>query len=129
MSSQKVFGEVLAGPERRRRWSDDQKREIVSESFQEGAVALAVARRHGVSSGLLYTWRRKFGMNPMASAAGFVPVAVIGEPPVPAGRRQITAQESGVITIELPGGIRLRVGRGVDAVSLRLVLSVLGSVR
>ena len=31
--------------------------------------------------------------------------------------------------IELPGGIRLHVERGVDAASLRLVLSVLGSVR
>jgi transposase-like protein len=39
MSSQKVFREVLAGPERRRQWSGDEKREIVSESLQPSAVA------------------------------------------------------------------------------------------
>jgi transposase len=130
MSSDKVFGEVLAGPERRRRWSDDQKREIVSESLQPGAAALAVARRHGISSGLLYTWRRTFGAGLMPSSSGFVPVAVIGEPPVPEQRRHGTRPEpGGAIGIELPGGIRLHVERGVDAASLRLVLSVLGSVR
>ena len=129
MSSHSVLGEVLVGPERRRRWSADQKRAIVAESMEEGAVALAVARRHGISSGLLYTWRRKFGADLMPSAS-FVPVAVIGEPPVPAQPRRGARQErGGAISIELPGGIRLHVDRGVDASSLRLVLSVLGSVR
>lgn len=130
MSSDKVFGEVLAGPERRRRWSDAQKREIVSESLQPGAAALAVARRHGISSGLLYTWRRKLGATVMAPSSGFVPVAVIGEQPSPEQPRQGTrAEPGGAIGIELPCGIRLHVERGVDAASLRLVLSVLGSVR
>lgn len=49
MSSQKEFGEVLVGLEGRRRWSDDQKREIVSESLQEGAMALAVAQQIHIS--------------------------------------------------------------------------------
>jgi transposase len=101
--------------------------------LQPGAVALAVARRHGISSGLLYTWRRKFGSELLASSASFVPVAVIGEPgdaPAPGRPRQgIHAEPGGAIGIELPGGIRLRVERGVDAASLRLVLAVLGSVR
>jgi transposase len=30
--------EVITGPERRRRWSEDQKREIVAASFAPGAV-------------------------------------------------------------------------------------------
>ena len=130
MSIQKVFGEVLAGPERRRRWSADQKREIVSESLEEGAVALAVARRHGISSGLLYAWRRKFEAERMPSPTNFVPVSVADEPPIPAQPGQASRQEPGsAIGIELPGGIRLHVERGVDAASLRLVLSVLGSMR
>ncbi len=37
--------EVLTGPERRRRWSVDQKLAIVAESLQPGASPLAVARR------------------------------------------------------------------------------------
>ncbi len=47
--------EVLTGPERRRRWSVDQKLAIVAESLQPGASPLAVARRHGISSGHLCT--------------------------------------------------------------------------
>lgn len=129
MSSHTVLSEVLAGPERRRRWSADQKRSIVSESLEEGAVALAVARRHGISSSLLYTWRRKFGAD-LVPSPSFVPVAVRGEPAVPEQPGREGRQEpGGVIGIELPGGIRLHVDRGVDAAALRLVLSVLGSVR
>jgi hypothetical protein len=63
-------------------------------------------------------------------STSFVPVTVVGEPPVPAQPGQASRQEPGsAIGIELPGGIRLQVERGVDAASLRLVLSVLGSLR
>ena len=37
--------EVITGPERRRRWSEDQKRAIVAESLAPGAVISEVARR------------------------------------------------------------------------------------
>jgi transposase len=37
--------EVISGIERRRRWSEEQKRAIVAESFAPGAVVSEVARR------------------------------------------------------------------------------------
>jgi hypothetical protein len=37
--------EVITGPERRRRWSAEQKRTIVSESLAPGAVVTEIARR------------------------------------------------------------------------------------
>ena len=37
--------EVITGAERRRRWSEDQKRAIVAESLVPGAVVTDVARR------------------------------------------------------------------------------------
>ena len=43
-------GEVLAAPERRRRWSEDEKARIVGESLRPGAQVADIARRHGVSS-------------------------------------------------------------------------------
>ena len=38
--------EIITGPERRRRWSAAEKQAIVAESFEQGAVVSAVARRH-----------------------------------------------------------------------------------
>jgi transposase len=45
--------------ERRRRWSDDERLQILGEAFSPGAVVTQVARRHDVSTALIYTWRRK----------------------------------------------------------------------
>ena len=42
----------------RRRWSLEQKREIVAESLGPGLTPTEVARKHEISSGQLYTWRR-----------------------------------------------------------------------
>jgi transposase len=55
--------EVITGPERRRRrrWSDEQKRAIVAESFAPGAVVAEVGRRADVSSGQIYRWRQEVG--------------------------------------------------------------------
>jgi transposase len=50
--------EVLSGPERRRRWSEDQKRAIVAEAFAPGASVCEVARRRDVVAGQIYRWRR-----------------------------------------------------------------------
>ena len=50
---------VFSGPERRRRWSNEERRLILTEAFSRGACVAAVARRHDVSTALLYTWRRK----------------------------------------------------------------------
>jgi transposase len=113
-------GEVLTGPERRRRWSLEQKLSILAEEARLGASA--VARRHGLSRGLVYTWRRRFHRGEFGTPA-FLPAEVIDTPladaPVP------DAAESGVMVIELGGGRRVRVDRHVDAAALRRVLSVL----
>jgi transposase len=50
---------VFSGPERRRRWSDDERLRILSEAFAPGACVARVAQRHDVSTSLVYTWRRK----------------------------------------------------------------------
>jgi transposase len=50
--------EVLSGPERRRRWSAEQKRSIVAAAFAPGASVCDVARRRDVVPGQIYRWRR-----------------------------------------------------------------------
>ena len=51
--------EVLGGVERRRRWSRDDKMRIIEETLAPDAVVTEIARRHGISTSLVFTWRRR----------------------------------------------------------------------
>ena len=108
--------EVLSGTPRRRRWSAEEKAHIVAESSAPGAVARAVALRHGVHPNQLYAWRRAFrllgGTAEPGLACGFVPVRVAEEVP---GRM------AGAVEIEL-GGALLRAAPGVAMEFLSAVL-------
>ena len=63
---------VLTGPERRRRFSLEQKRAVVAAAFAPGAVVAEVARRADVCTSLIYRWRREVG----AAPGGFAEVIV-----------------------------------------------------
>ncbi|MGF6261867.1 transposase [Paraburkholderia youngii] len=52
--------EVLTGPERRRRWSADEKLAMVRESFEPGKSVSMVARQHGVNPNQLFHWRKLY---------------------------------------------------------------------
>src|SRR6185437_8071286 len=78
-----MSGEVLSGPERRRRWSSEEKAGIVAEVMLPGATVTEIARRHGISRGLVYTWRREAGHRSASdgiasSLPDFVPVMIAG---------------------------------------------------
>lgn len=51
--------EVLAGIQRRRRYSVDEKMAVLAEAAQPGMSISYVARRHGISPSLLFGWRRR----------------------------------------------------------------------
>lgn len=91
--------EVISGPERRRRWSDEQKREIVAEAFAPGSSVSAVARRRDVVPGQIYRWRRELA----AAVVGFAEVVVS---PPPYGVAGIDAP---AIEIALGSDIRIRI--------------------
>jgi transposase len=121
--------EVLDGVERRRRWSRDDKMRIIEETLAPGAVVTEIARRHGIATSLVFTWRRRARLATVASAGPrLVPVQVATaesvqsiEAPaaIPARKRR------GVIEIELGGGKRVSVDENVDADALGRVLDVL----
>ena len=75
---------VFSGPERRRRWSENERLEILAEAFSAGACVAQVARRHDVSTALIYTWRNKV-RQPFAEP-GFAEAVVVvkdrAEPPI-----------------------------------------------
>jgi transposase len=119
--------EILTQPERRRRWTSEQKLALVAETLRPGASPTQIARRYGISTGLLYTWRRlardgELSLVPVsAPVAEFVPVEIVPEMTV-AGEEA----GAGIMVIELPGERRVRVDRYVDAEALRRVLLALG---
>ena len=129
---------MITRGERRRAWSADQKRLIVSEAMQPGAMPAEVARRWGIGTGLLYTWRRQllageFGEPPVpvpvfaqvTLAPAVEPDAVRPDPP--ACNSDTSSAMAGRMEITLPGGAVVCVGADVDGAALRRVLAALAS--
>ena len=121
---------VISGPERRRRWSDEERLQIVGEAFAPDARVADVCRRHEVSSGLIYTWRRKLldaeagrGCDvPEALPAPVFAEAVLDQDLAPAA----TGAEHPAMIIDLPRGKRLSV---FAAASPALVTAALKALR
>ena len=61
--------EVLAGPERRRRWSTTEKVAIVRETYEIDATVSLVARRHGIAPNQLFSWRRLAAQGALTATA------------------------------------------------------------
>src|SRR4051794_41383041 len=80
-----VYGEGLTEVERRRRFSAEEKRQLVAETLRPGASVAAVAREHGVHPNQLFRWRLGREGVLAGSAAPFVPVvlAEAGRTPEP----------------------------------------------
>jgi transposase len=136
MSARSQRIEVITRGERRRRWSIEQKREIAAESLEPGISPITVARRYGISSGLLYTWRRHLLEGSLGtttqSVAKFARVEVMAmaadpppSPPQPAPAANSITHPDGMIEITLPGGVSVRVDAQVDSGALRRVLAAL----
>jgi transposase len=120
--------------ERRRRWSEEDKRRIVAETFEAGASVSAVAKRHGLYPGQVFSWRRALRQDDAGRAcaqgpSGFAPV-VIAEPRddaerLPPSQDRKATRSTGRIEIILGRQRRVVVGADVDAAALRRVLDVL----
>jgi transposase len=115
---------VITGPERRRHWMDDEKLAILVEAFTPNASPIAVARRHGISSGLLYTWRKKA----MARASQPVPAdakpvflpACVADSEVAPGPAAIP-----MIEVYLNAGVKVRIEAGMPEAVIAATLKAL----
>jgi transposase len=133
--------EIITGPERRRRWSDEEKLQLVAEACRAGNSVSQVARQRGISASQLFGWRRQAlakGLitdhRPESSATPaltFAPVEV-AEEPIPHGkedarpaRRRKAARTSGTIEIELGSGDRVRVEGCADASLVARIITAL----
>ena len=132
-------GEIIARVERRRQWTLEEKAALMAEVEAAGGQVSAVARRHGISKSLLYNWRSAWRAAAGAAAArassavstGFIQLGVVTEPteqlPLPSacprGAGLSLAERVGVIEIDLPDGVRVRVDDRVSEKALRRVLA------
>jgi transposase len=106
---------------RRRRWTSEAKLRIIEESFAGWRQASATARRHGISTSLLFAWRKAYRAGALVAAAptSFVPAVVVEERPA------ATPPAPSRIEIVTPNGHRVLVDADVDEAALTRVLSVL----
>ena len=58
--------EMITRGERRRRWSAEEKQAIVAESAEPNVSIAGIARKHGIGTGQLYSWRHQFLINHQA---------------------------------------------------------------
>ena len=109
--------EVLTGPGRRRKWSEDDKARIVEETLQPGTVVAEVARRWQVSSQQVFTWRREMRRGAVAPP-DFVPIVAEVPAPEPASA---PTRSPPTIEVKLAGAV-LRIAPGTDGELLTTVL-------
>jgi transposase len=103
---------------RHKSWPEALKREIVAASLAPGASVSIVARQYDVNTNMVFSWRKRYRDAP---GPQLVPVMVTPDQPVAAP----PPVSNDAIEIELPHGYRVRIGCGVKAAALRLVLDAL----
>ncbi|MCC2102966.1 MAG: transposase [Hyphomicrobiales bacterium] len=115
--------EGTAPRRRRRAWTTDEKRRIVDESLEDDASLAEVARRHDLNANQLFTWRRQFGVEPVAprDLAPILPVTIASE----IAADDLHAGSRGQMEIVLADGERIIVWSDVETAALTRVLKAL----
>lgn len=117
----------ILGEERRRRWGDEKKLDIVLSVGVDGATVTEVAQRHDVTRQQIYTWRRELrrkGLLLPSTGPVFLPVDM----PVarsPSGMRKDADGLSAMVELHLCCGRSLRFDGDIDtSILTRLIRAV-----
>ena len=116
-------GDLAPGVRRRRSWTRDEKRRIVEASLLEGASIAEVARRHELNANLLFTWRRKIGVEP-SERPGPMPILPVTIAPGSVAEEHCPTA-AGQMEIVLSEGDRILVWADVETAALSRVLKAL----
>lgn len=125
---------------RRRRFSEEFRRQVVEETLAGDASVAGIALRHRLNANLVFTWRRKYlralaqtaakpvEMLPVRIADAGVAVPMVASKLISAGagKSPRRSRPRGAIEIEL-NGARIQLKGAVDAEALRVVLAVLAA--
>lgn len=107
----------MMGPERRRRWGEEERLRILEAAGSPGAVVTDVARRYDVCTSLIYKWKRLA----RAEASAFMPV-MLSAPEEPAAT-PLGAEPA--ILVELSSGVRIKIGPQAPAALVSAALKAL----
>jgi transposase len=119
--------EILTGAERRRRWSSEEKLQILREASAPGSSVGAVARRHDICRSQIYQWRRAFRSGRLCSESlavvDFLPVEVCDD----GEDEELAANEAPspdiMISIELCHGRTLRLPSALPCHEIRRLIA------
>jgi len=125
--------EVLTGPGRRRRWSDEEKAQIVVETMQPGARVTVVARRWHVCPQQVWGWLRQareggLVLTGHGQVPSFVPIVTAGPSADTDAARAAAVGQAAKLTAPLPcieiqlAGAVVRVAADTNGVLLSEVL-------
>jgi transposase len=116
------MGTSLRERRRHRSWPEALKREIVAATLAPGSSASVVARQYDVNVNQVFAWRKRYRAEATEpTELQLMPVTVTPDQPI----APVPAHVNDLIEIELHRGYRVRIGNGVKAAALRLVLDVL----
>lgn len=123
--------EVITGAIGRRRWSADDRAQILEETLVPGAVVSEIARRHGLTPQQLFTWRRE-ARKAAQPLPAFVPAVVTPEPVLaaeppaasPRRKRGIRHRRAAAIEIDV-AGVKVTIENGASPATIAAVLGAL----
>jgi transposase len=128
--------EVFTGEGRRRKWAVSEKMALVAEMAASDNIS-ELARRHGLRSSQLFTWRRELRYAAEAAAApAFVPAvietaaaAATERTALPMKRRR-SRRRHGAAAVEIDiDGISVKIAHGTDAQVIAAVIEALKMAR
>jgi transposase len=109
-----LTGDAMVVRRRNERWPDAERDRITTESFASSEPIAQVARRNGVSLGLLHYWRRQARTTGAVEELRFVPVTVAQDALRGTGTLELTIRD-----------VTMRVEGDVEVSRLRLVLEAI----
>lgn len=114
---------VFSGPERRRRWTPEERRSILTEAFSSGSCVADVARRRDVSTSLIYTWRRN--LYKASAAAGPDDEPAFAEAVMVEDAPTIAVGASPAIVVDLTPGTRVSIFPSASSAMVSAALAAL----
>ena len=113
-----TYSAVVVGPERRRRFTEDQKLSILAAAFAPGAVTSEVARHADVCSSVLYRWRQIY--MGQTRPGDFAPAVVVDAP-----RDRASPATEPAMVVEFSGGARVSIAASAPAALVTAALRAL----